>query len=140
MSAKTWVFSDLENVVKNRGAACLSLALLTRIVREATAVFEAQNGAIVPETQPPTQTNGVTKLVAELHFDTIKLAWGHPVVGVRIEQDTNRFKVRIGGADGTAALGYTLKEFGWTDETPAELFPALFSCVLESIRTNTALK
>jgi hypothetical protein len=36
-------------------------------------------------------------------------------------------------------LGYDY-DFGWTEETPAALFPALFSCVLESMRTNKALK
>jgi len=141
MTAKTWVFRDLESVVEKRDVACLCSALAHRIVREAIAVFDAPNGAIVLEVGRPRATNDDAMCVeSTLHFVNFDLAWGRPSVGVRIEQrNDHRFSVRIGGSIGTAAMGYAY-DFGWVEETPAALFPALFSCVLESIRTNKAVK
>jgi len=138
ISTKIWALSDLESVAKTGAFACLPMVLLNRIMREAVAVFDAPKGAIVQVHGATTQTNGVTSVKATLLFDSIKLSWGVPGVGVRIEHHDDRFSVRIGGAAGTAALGYTY-DVGWTEETPAELFPALFSCVLESIRTSKEL-
>jgi hypothetical protein len=139
MATKTWAFSDLEGVARKGGVACLPVALLNRIVREAMAAFDAPNGAVVLEVDSHKQADGVTSLAATLHFDAIKLAWGHPEVAIRVEQRDDRFSMRIGGRADTAVLGYDY-DFGWTEETPAALFPALFSCVLESMRTNKALK
>jgi hypothetical protein len=135
---KTWAFSDLQDMVRRGDFAYLPVALLNRIVREAMVAFDAPS-AILPEVELCKQTNGVTNLTATLHFQTIRLAWGHPVVAVRMEQRDHRFSVRIGGRPDTVALGYTY-EFGWTEETPVALFSALYSCILESIRTNKELK
>jgi hypothetical protein len=139
MTAKTWMFSDLESVVKAGSAARLPVALLNRIAREAMAAFDAPKGAILPEVHLHKQENGATSVSATLHFDAIKLASGPPGVGVNIEQRDDRLTVRVGAQADTAALGYSF-DFGWTEETPMALFPALFTCVLESIRIGKVLK
>ena len=139
MMANTWKFSDLESVVKEGGVARLPVALLNRIAREAMAAFEAPKGAIVHDAHSHKQKDGVTSVSATLHVDAIKLASGSPGVGISIQQRDDRFTVRVGAQADTGALGYSF-EFGWTEETPVDLFPALFTCVLESIRIGQVLK
>jgi len=138
MAAKTWAFSDLEGVKKG-GVASLSLALLNRLVREAAAAFDAPNGAIVLDVDPVRRTEAPVVAAAVVRFEKLDLAWGRPSVAVRVEQHDDRLSVQIGAAPGTAALGYQY-EFGWAEETPPALLTALFSCALESIRTNKELR
>ncbi len=137
---KTWLFKDLETVVKKGTTARLPVALLNRLVREATAAFEAKDGAIAVEDVTP-KASSETEVVAVVHFDALKgaCAWGVPAVAVTIEQHDDQFAVRVGGRVDTGVLGYSFG-FGWTDETPAALFSALFACVLESVRTQRPLK
>lgn len=133
MTARTWMLSDLESVAK-RGVVCLPHVLLNRIAREAAEVFGAPRNSIATDLEPPTSSSdGGVVLKAKLIFGSIKWPSGTPAVALKIEQrGDDQFRVRVGGDEGSKVSGHTY-EFNWIEQTPPELFSALFACAVECV-------
>ncbi len=132
-----WLIKDLETVVARGSVASLSHALLHRIVREAAQRFQVPDGGLTVDFgDDVTQGNGT--LAAVIAFETVKLKDGaHPRIAmhVRRKPDCDRVEVRVGVDEGASGPGWTVA-VDLTDETPAELFFALFACALESAQNN----
>jgi hypothetical protein len=137
---RTWLLRDLARVVESKRPAITANVLLERIIREAAEVWDASDEQLVlrdrmvssGRSEPGAEM--VDTVRAVVCFDAIKLANGAvPTVGISAAQLEDEFRVHVGGRPGSDMPGYMIT-FGLLDETPPELFRALFECALLSIR------
>ena len=127
MAERTWSVRDIKMVMRTGARASLSSALLCRIVREAADRFEEPNLKLEKLATVGTNNYDVRCTVI---FGSVALDGAskvpHPTVELRaIRLDEHQVQVCVGGSK-------LSKPFGWLDQSPDELFLALFTCALES--------